>query len=168
MVTDLRPRARLEIRGPGFPPTDVQGSCSLTDLVPTVIDAMGIPPDPSLGGASLRWLAARPEDPGWPVVAAEWRLDPQGGGHVERRLHVVRTTRWKYVATFTASPAGFTEACFDLRLDPRESAGAEPGDLEPYGDAFARRVGAIRDVLSGRTHMLRNDPILPGYGVGGR
>lgn len=166
-VTDLRLRARLEIRGPGFPPSDVTGSCSLTDLLPTVRDAMGLPPERGLAGHSLLPLAARPGHPGLPVVAQEWRTDAVGKGAVERRLYAVRTTRAKYVATFTPRPVGWTEEVFDLANDPRETTPLPATDLTPYGPEFAAAVNAVRDFLGGRkTHLT--DDIVGGYGVGGR
>lgn len=166
-VTDLRVRARLEIRGPGFPPADVTGSCSLTDLLPTVRDAMGLPPERTLAGRSLLPLAARPAHPGLPVVAQEWRTDREDKELVERRLYAVRTTRVKYVATFTPRPVGWTEQVFDLGKDPRESNPLPATDLSPYGPEFTAAVTAVRNFLSGReTHLT--DPIVGGYGVGGR
>jgi hypothetical protein len=139
-TSDARLRARLEIRGPGFPPVEVQGSCCLTDLLPTVRDAMGLPPERGLAGRSLRPLAAHPDHPGLPVVAQEWRTDRVGNEGVERRLYVVRTARVKYVATFTPRPVGWTEEVFDLAKDPGETTPLPATDLAPYGDAFARRV----------------------------
>lgn len=166
-VTDLRLRARLEIRGPGFPPSDVTGSCSLTDLLPTVRDAMGLPPERGLAGHSLLPLAARPGHPGLPVVAQEWRTDAVDKESVERRLYAVRTTRVKYVATFTPRPVGWTEEVFDLVKDPRETTPLSATDLTPYGPEFAAAVNAVRDFLGGRqTHLT--DDIVGGYGVGGR
>ncbi len=155
-------RARLEIRGPGFPPVEVQGSCSLTDLLPTVRDAMGLPPERGLAGRSLRPLAAHPDHPGLPVVAQEWRTDRVGNEGVERRLYVVRTARVKYVATFTPRPVGWTEEVFDLAKDPGETTPLPATDLAPYGPEFTAAVTAVRDFLAGRrTHL--NDEIVGPY-----
>ncbi|MFO0932502.1 MAG: sulfatase-like hydrolase/transferase [Planctomycetota bacterium] len=161
-VTDLRLRARLEIRGPGFPPVEVQGSCCLTDLLPTVRDAMGLPPERGLAGRSLLPLAAHPDHPGLPVVAQEWRTDRVGKEGVERRLYVVRTARVKYVATFTPRPVGWTEEVFDLGKDPGETTPLPATDLAPYGPEFTAAVTAVRDFLGGRrTHL--NDEIVGPY-----
>ncbi|MFO0932503.1 MAG: hypothetical protein U1E39_07310 [Planctomycetota bacterium] len=166
-VTDLRLRARLELRGPGFPPVDVRGSCSLTDLVPTVRDAMGLPPERGPTGRSLRPLAARPESPGWPATAQEWRTDRVGNAGVERRLYVVRTARAKYVATFTPRPAGWTEELFDLARDPREATPITAVDLAPFGPDFSADVTAVRTFLRDRRRDLTPDGYVPGgYVVG--
>jgi len=161
-TTDARLRARLEIRGPGFPPATVEGSCSLMDLLPTVRDVMGLPVDRSLAGRSLRPLAAHPQHPGLPVVAQEWRVDRDGKEAVERRLYVVRTATLKYVATFTPRPAGWTEEIFDLAKDPGETTPRPATDLTAYDAAFTRAITAVRDFLGGRrTHL--NDEIVGGY-----
>lgn len=156
-LTDVRIRARLEIRGPGFAPGPVVGSCSLMDLLPTVRDVMGLPPEPSLAGRSLLPLAAHPDLPGLPVVAQEWRVDRVGNEAVERRLYVVRTASAKFVATFTPWPVGWTEEVFDLGKDPGESTPLPATDLTAYGQDFVRAVEAVRDFLGGRRAHLSDE-----------
>lgn len=162
VVTDARMRARLEISGPGFPPGTHDGSCSILDILPTVREAMGLPPLRGLAGHALQPLAADPTHPGLPVVAQEWREDDVDGLAVERQLFAVRTATWKWTAVMTMRPVGWTEHVFHLVEDPAEASPRPADDLESGGPRFAAAVGRVRDFLSGRRDHL-NDEILGGY-----
>ncbi len=99
----------LVMAGPGIPTGRRSDALARhTDLVPTVLAAVGLPPDESLPGRDL--LAAHPDD--------------QAVGYFESRsphfdlgwspLAGVRTQRWKYTAT--PEP----RELFDIHADPEE------------------------------------------------
>jgi arylsulfatase A-like enzyme len=91
---------------PLFPPGPVDTVVELVDLLPTVLEALGLPPRPELDGVSLLpTLAGRP--PALPSYAISEFLDDQ------RALLV---GRWKLLAG-----AGGTRRLFDLEADPNET-----------------------------------------------
>ncbi len=165
-VTDEQVRVPLVIRGRGFPKAVVAGSCSLVDLVPSVLEAMGLPPLAGLSGRALQPLAANPDNPGLPQFALAWRSNWGSGGRGEQALYAVRSTKAKFVATFSERPPGWTEEIFDLVADPGELAPAPATDPAAHGKEFAERVEALRGFLGGRqTHLT--DPIVVPYVAGG-
>ncbi len=165
-VSDEQIRVPLAIRGRGFPKAVVQGSCSLVDLVPTVLEAMGLPPLEGLSGTALQPLAAHPEDPGLPQFALAWRAGVGSAGPVEQTLYALRSTKAKFVATFSDRPPGWTEEVFDLVADPGEAKPGPATNPAAYGKEFADRVEALRGFLGGRqTHLT--DPIVVPYVAGG-
>ena len=155
----------LLLRGRGFPRADVAGCCSLVDLAPTVLDAMGLPPLEGLSGSALQPLAADVRNAGRPQLSLAWRLFRGEDGPREVTVHALRTDRAKFVATFLDRPAEWTEALFDLVADPGERSPLPATDVSRFGPAFAKRVQGLREFLGGRRTYLLTDPILPGYGV---
>ena len=100
-------RSPLLVRYPPlFPPGPVDAVVELVDLLPTVLEALGLPPRPDLDGVSLLpALAGRP--PALPSYAVSEFLDDQ------RALMV---GRWKLLAG-----AGGSRRLFDLEADPAET-----------------------------------------------
>ena len=114
----------LVIEYPGGTPSTNQQPVSLVDLVPTVLDVVGLPADPTLPGRSLRALGDDPR-----VRVAE----------VENR-QAVRSEAWKLVEK---QPGQVNEMqkpvphevveLYDMRVDPLERndlSGARRGRVE--------------------------------------
>jgi len=143
----------------------VRGSCSLVDVLPTVRDAMGLPPGNGVSGRSLRPLATDPSASGLPAIAEEWRRVATDSGPVEHRLYAVRTAAFKWVADFVDRPPTWTEALFDLSADPQERNPLDAKDLARTSKEFAAQVEIVRDVLRGTRRHLTNE-IVSGYVAG--
>ncbi len=165
-VTDEQIRVPLVIRGSGFPKAVVSGSCSLVDLAPSVIEALGLPPVSGLSGTALQPLAAHPGDPGLPQFALAWRTGTGSAGRAEQTLYAVRSTKAKFVATFSDRPPAWTEELFDLTADPGERKPLPADNAVRFGKDLADRIDALRGFLGGRqTHLT--DPIVVPYVAGG-
>ncbi|MBK8236907.1 MAG: sulfatase [Deltaproteobacteria bacterium] len=120
----------LIISGPQLPPARVREPVSLIDVVPTLLELLRAPVDPSLRGVSLvPWLRGTANGPHPPVMFEKHRAvdDPQHG-----------MVLWPYKVIRT--PATGSIAAFDLAHDP-----AETHDLAPTLEAGLRRrlVGAL-------------------------
>lgn len=85
----------------------VEAQVGLVDLLPTVLDVVGLAPEAPVQGLSLRSLWEGGELPARPAF---------GEAAHARGMGAVRTNRWKYVH---AGPAG--EELYDLHADPAES-----------------------------------------------
>ncbi len=165
-VADEQIRVPLVVRGRGFRKGAVSGCCSLVDLAPSVLEALGLPPAPGLSGTALQPLAAHPADLGQPQFALAWRTGTGVGGRADQTLYAVRSTKAKFVATFSDRPPAWTEELFDLASDAGETRPGAPSDLLAFGKPFADRVEALRGFLGGRkTHLT--DPIVVPYVAGG-
>ena len=105
----------LIVHAPGrFAPRRVAEPVGLIDVLPTLRDLAGAPPEPRDEGRSLRpLLEGGPTDPERRSLFAHLIRRDQGG----RLLHSVRRGRWKYIEGSAGS-----EQLFDLALDPRETA----------------------------------------------
>ncbi|MCL4508845.1 MAG: sulfatase-like hydrolase/transferase [Chloroflexi bacterium] len=101
----------LLISWPGQPPGRSDELVSLLDVVPTMLDAAGLPPDPALPGRSLRpLLQGEPVD--WPDWAMIEYLSKQ------RRANPIRGLRyghWQYNRYLWGG-----EELYDLAADPGE------------------------------------------------
>lgn len=105
----------------------------LDDIVPTVLDLLGLPHDPTLPGRSLF-----DESPAAPTFAS-LTLD----GH---RLAAAREARWKLVWNL----ADNQQALFDLAADPLETAPIAADTSPASREAHARLQQAIAQGLTNR------------------
>jgi arylsulfatase A-like enzyme len=112
----------------------IRGSCGLVDVVPTVLDLVGLPHPDGIDGRSLVPLASGREG-GHVVLADEHRLIRGEGSRVRTRLVSARTERAKWLRTWRADDGSFTEVVYDLEADPLEKTPL-PGDA-------ATRFGAV-------------------------
>ena len=124
----------LAVWGPGVEPGRIDAPVSLVDLLPTLLEALALPPLPGLDGVSLWPLLARREAlPERPIVAEGTLYGP------ERRA-LVRWP-WKLVEV-----DGGASRLFDLEHDPGEKddlAAAHPERLRALGEELASlRAGA--------------------------
>ena len=104
----------LVIRPPGgMTGTRVGDLVQQIDLVPTILDLLGIPAPPNLSGRSMRPLWN--EDHDWPGRPAVAYLNAD-----QRHAVAVRVGRWKAIEPFSAGFSGGREL-FDLDNDPDES-----------------------------------------------
>lgn len=99
-------RTPLLMSWPGVEPGPIEADTSNLDVVPTVLDLLGLPPDASNRGQS--WLRTREARPTISEV-----LQPR----LTSRAVVDPTGRWKLWLSFRP---GFT-ALFDLEADPGET-----------------------------------------------
>ena len=165
-VTDDAVRVPLAVRAASWPKARVTGSCGLVDLLPSVRDAMGLPPASGTGGRALRPLARAPTAPGAPVLVQAWRRTATATGPQDATVFAVRTARAKFVAVFTARPPAWTETFYDLERDPGERAPLSGDAAASFGPEFERAVKNVRDLLQGRRKHF-NDPVIVGYAAGG-
>lgn len=139
-------RVPLMIRLPGGAGQRIAAPASLIDVVPTLMDAMGLPPDPALPGQSLLPVAQgatyEPRD-----VVVEWCSRGQGAEHAELAAdRRVATQQWRSLV----APDGWklnrsdddTPELFNLHDDPCEL-------VNRAGDA------GCRDRLEAMTVRLR-------------
>jgi arylsulfatase A-like enzyme len=138
----------LVLRGPGVPAgRRVDGVASLVDVVPTVLDLLGLPADARTQGTSLRpALQREPRDVGHPVFFSWIGAGARG----------VRAGRWKLLETAAGAQA------FDVDADPHERA---PLDVARAGvdlralaaaqatDDAARRAASARAEVAGAPPM---------------
>lgn len=134
----------LIISGPGVTPRRVSTPVSLVDVVPTMLELVGLPHDPALRGVSLApWL--RGEDPVHPPVFFEKHRaldDPQKG-----------MIAWPYKVILTV-PTGHT-AIYDLAADPAETRNVA------YSLPEAERARLVNLIKHWTAHVLA--PIHPEY-----
>ncbi len=123
-------RVPFIISGPGIAPGRVTEAVSLIDFVPTVLDLLGEPSDPTLRGTSLvPWLHGTATVPHPPVMFEKHRAedDPQHG-----------MVLWPYKVIRT--PATGTIDIYDLVADPGERR--DVAALLPQAER-RRLVGAL-------------------------
>jgi len=118
----------LAFWGPGVRPGRIDAPVSLVDVLPTLLDALGLPPVPGLDGLSLWPLIARRETlPERPIVA-------EGTLHGPERRALVRWP-WKLLEVEGGPPR-----LYDLERDPAERqdlASAQPERLRALGEELA-------------------------------
>jgi arylsulfatase A-like enzyme len=128
------------------PGTSFDGLVRTADLLPTLLEAVGLAPPDRLDGVSLV-PALRGED-----LAASWAYGESGRDFMgvdpelyrpglEGRWRMARTADWKLVHVPGAGAR--TERLFDLRADP--------GELRDVAERFPERVAELR---------ARLDPLL--------
>lgn len=106
---------------------------SQIDLVPTLIDLFGLPPEPELPGASLL-PQTRGEVAGTQTRSLYAESLLPYFAHGWARLRVLREGDWKYIEAPTAE-------LYNMALDPRELENLL--DLRPEGGALARRLAEL-------------------------
>ncbi len=143
-LTDVLTRVVLAFRAPGrMPKGEVRGSCSLTDVVPTVLDLCGMPLPEPIDGRSLV-ARARGGAGGRPVEAEEYRTVLENGEWIVVRTASVRTERAKYVGARHPSATANEEQLFDLVADPAEAHPGPVVDLARFGAEFVEAVERTR------------------------
>ncbi len=102
------------------------GLCSLLDLVPTLLDLMGLPKPDRLSGTSLLPMVRGHTEAAHDYVFAEW---------IHPSLRMVRSARYKYVLHQQGE-----EELYDLAFDPGETRNlaASPSYAEIRADHRAR------------------------------
>jgi arylsulfatase A-like enzyme len=110
----------------------IEQQVGLIDILPSVLDAVGIPAELRIQGRSLRPL--------WLDESLPEQLQV-GEASVVPGLEAVRTNRWKYVRRERAEAGQVREALFDLEEDPGERVNRCPIDPTACG-AFRRKLQA--------------------------
>ncbi|AXK37787.1 arylsulfatase [Streptomyces armeniacus] len=119
---DASVRVPLALTGPGFSGGGlIRHPVSTVDLVPTLLDACGVPVPETVQGRSFLPLVGGGSDPGRPDEVFIQISESQVG-------RAVRTARWKYAVTapdadgwHDASAARYVETeLYDLAADPYE------------------------------------------------
>lgn len=142
-------RVPLLVRAPGMAPGHRSTPVSLLDVTPTVLEAVGMRPDPALPGMSLLRLAAPDADDqafvDRPLGFGRPLYDDDGWGVV------THGHKW-----FSRSG---DETVYDLGADPAEKHPVEDGNLQVYRD----QLGASLGTTSQRVWKLKfSVPGIPG------
>jgi arylsulfatase A-like enzyme len=126
-------RIPLLFWGPGVKPARIEAPVSLVDVVPTLLDALGLEPVAGLAGRSLWPLL------GGAVAPAQRSLIAEGTLHGPDRKALVRWP-WKVVVT-----AGQAPRLYELVQDPQERRDLSkqaPERLAALLEELERRTGA--------------------------
>jgi len=143
-LTDVLTRVVLAFRAPArLPAGVVRGGCSLTDVVPTLLDLCGLPVPSPIDGRSLV-ARARGAAGGRPVEAEEYRTSLEQDALIVLRTASVRTERAKFVGTRHPAATASEEQLFDLVADPAEERPGPVVDLARYGADFVEAVARAR------------------------
>jgi arylsulfatase A-like enzyme len=128
----------------------VEGSASLLDLLPTVLDLLQAPLPAGLDGTSLAPLA-RGTAPGHPVFSEEVRTARRTADESVAALYGVRSEAWKVILMHDLTKGTATEEAYDLKTDPRETKNLADADgrlrAMPFDPAFCAAVERLRDRL---------------------
>ena len=163
-------RVPLVFQGlPGVAPgTVAKSSVTLLDVMPTLLDVLGLPPLGDLPGRSLLPVL-RGKDQGRPAHAQVVRSPRHTAGERDDLLESVRNDGWKLVLTLDRRTGEVREEAFDLKTDPGErldlarDGRAEGLDWDP---AFCTAVEQARDrIWTARTAL--GVPAGPGGAGGG-
>ncbi|MFA6433791.1 MAG: sulfatase [Elusimicrobiales bacterium] len=123
-------RVPLIIKVPDAGHREIDRRVRLIDLMPTILDLAGIPPDASAQGRSLKFLLTDGTDPGRePAVFSESAV----GGKV------IYSGRWKLIRTPRKTEL------YDLERDPgekRDLAGSERETVEALEGALSARLAS--------------------------
>ncbi len=143
-------RVPFLLRAPGrLPAGPVDGSCSLVDVTPTLLDLAGLPVPAGLDGRSLLPLA-RGQERGRPVLAEADRLGRPGESARVLRVASVRTDLAKYLVEWDARTTEvLREVLYDLTADPGETNALPVEDLGRFGTDFCIAVGRLRATFPG-------------------
>lgn len=130
----------------------LRATASLVDVLPTLLDLLGLPALQGLEGRSLIPALAG-VDVERPVISEERQDgDNTGDPAVRATLVSVRTPRWKYVVRFDLRAGTVVEQAFDLRDDPLERADLAQAGIAskvPFDGAMCIAVERVRDGLWG-------------------
>ncbi len=161
----------LIVAGPDIPAGGlVQQNVSLVDCFPSILDALGLAPQPAdadLPGRSL-WPAARGDDFPHRSIFAEYHATGSPSA-----AYMLRGDRFKY-----AHYVDYPPQLFDLAVDPEERhdlAAQLPsplpdGEISTAGHPASRRDGSGPTLSEGAGRGVASDPPLPegeGRGVKG-
>ena len=134
-------RVPLIVSGPGVPAGRlVDRQVRQVDVTPTILDLVGLPPQGTGAGKSLRSLM---EDPGAPFEEMAWSYAPTNYEGLSLRIG----NRQKYIVNDAAfEPLRGRARLFDLTRDPREG---DAGDTAPE-----HLSAAAQDMLLRHWHGL--------------
>ncbi len=110
------------VRAPGLgkPGQVVTSPVQLIDLVPTLLDLTGLPPDPNAEGKSLRRLLAG-EHPG----GSRWAYAFTESGYAQNYQRSITSEHYKLVYVPDAGDRRFMKGSelelYDLKADPKET-----------------------------------------------
>lgn len=103
----------------------IGGQVRQVDLTPTILEALGLDPQPAADGVSLLRFWETDEDPSFPQVAESYA----GSSNYGLSLRVAN--RWKYILQHSPwKPIYGQQELFDLREDPQEGANRSEADLD--------------------------------------
>lgn len=141
---DVLLKVPLWIRAPGLPEgKTIDEPVSLVDVLPTVLDLVGLPVPSDSDGISLVPIV-RGSAKGHPQVALERRAKAETGLEVDEDLLCVRDSRWKWVLTTDRRTGASRESLFDLSSDPSESRPLPATDHPDWSPAFRSAVTRAR------------------------
>ncbi len=146
----------LILRAPGLVPPGVRiaANATVTDVVPTVLDLLGIAIPPNVQGASLVPLLRDPSAPSFAErpIYAEFR---------RRRgptALAVRRGRYKWIREGGEAPS---LVAFDLGADPRELAPLDAPELLAQGEALHAEYVAAGEAVRARLAQARGGQPAP-------
>jgi hypothetical protein len=128
----------------------VKECASLVDVLPTVLDVLGLPPLPWIDGVSLlpviEGKASRP-----PVISEEHQdAENTGDPSMKAILVSVRSPKWKYIVRWDLRAGTVVEEAYDLVADPAEQRNLAAGKATVEGVPFdAEMCAAIERVRDG-------------------
>ncbi len=150
-------RIPLIVAGPGLPSHRVVAEpVSLVDIAPTVLDLLGLPPEPRFEGRSLRERLAGGDAPD---IFLEL-LPPSTTGDLRRHAAGLVRDGLKVLEPPWPDQADRRAKAYDLREDPHEMR-PDPPAIEQEAAALVARLGQRREVLASRagsvTHTVPLD-----------
>ncbi len=136
-------RVPMSIRGPGLPEGVVaDGSVSTADLLPTLLELLGLPAPEGIDGVSLRPVIAG--GPGRPVIAEERRTPIETGLPNDLDLLAVRDARHTWIGMRDRTSGRITEEAYDRSTDPGEERALPAGDVPEWSPALLAAVRKAR------------------------
>ena len=148
-------RVPLIMLGPGLPAGRVvERPVSLIDVAPTILDLLGLPPEPRFEGRSLLpMLRGEGESSG-----TLFELLPMGTA-VEARQHVAGQATDELALLETRLPEGGRGSeWFDLRRDPTERR-PNPTHLEGTATTLRTALEARRQAIASRAGVAETAPV---------
>jgi arylsulfatase A-like enzyme len=136
-------RVPLYVAAPGWPAGKVvDASCSLMDVVPTVLELVGLPRPEGIDGRSLVPLVEQGA-PGRPSPSEERRTDAETGfPEDDVSLFGLRDGRWKWVRAVDHRTSKVLEEVWDLEADPATQRPLPPGSEDRLPAAFREAIRA--------------------------
>ena len=140
----------LIMRGPGIVPAGlrVPAQVSLVDLMPTLLDLLGVPVPPTVQGTSLVPLFRTPAAPAFAARVAFAEL-------VKKRQPYLKGARAGGLKWIFPELPGRPPEVYDLRNDPGEHHNIASAELIAQGatlvEQYRASVGSVQARLAGRT-----------------
>lgn len=126
----------------------IEGCVSVMDVMPTCLEALGVPPPPGTVGASLKPVIEGRE--GGRIATSYERLDYDVTREdLERRLRSARSDRMKVILTWDVRLRTLAAEAYDLTADPTEQRDLARGSGSLDGVALEPRLAAEVDRLVG-------------------